>query len=363
MKRHVIFIATIVRHNKLLASALLATIIVELFVYPRYATSDLFSWITLFRGIVLATLCAIILFPQLRRRTTTYDLLIKICTIFPLVFAIAVLYIFKIDPLAADRLAIEDGALEYLSALFCLVAAGLFFTICGNYTSKRHILPARIALFIGFIFFVIGMEEISWLQRILNIESNDFFMKYNAQQEINLHNLNIDLTAFVYYFGAFLLLILLPYYKTTLSRISSNKFLKTACNFIPDRWIIIPSSIMVGFIAYGNHIQTTIALALLLTIGILINEAARFYKDRDIFSVSVASIAVILLCILPIFFGTIIEYDFVNYTLRPWVAQEYMEFLIAFGIMIYAIDYFRSQWLIGWELPSTQARHQIIKNE
>ncbi len=41
--------------------------------------------------------------------------------------------------------------------------------------------------------FVFGVgEEISWGQRILNIESSEFFMKHNVQREINIHNLIVN---------------------------------------------------------------------------------------------------------------------------------------------------------------------------
>src|SRR5690606_5826178 len=44
----------------------------------------------------------------------------------------------------------------------------------------------------GFIFG--AGEEISWGQRILNIESTEFFQKNNAQGETNLHNLVVGET-------------------------------------------------------------------------------------------------------------------------------------------------------------------------
>ena len=45
-------------------------------------------------------------------------------------------------------------------------------------------------IFIGF-FFVAG-EELSWGQRIIGIETTEYFKENNAQQELNLHNLVIS---------------------------------------------------------------------------------------------------------------------------------------------------------------------------
>lgn len=42
------------------------------------------------------------------------------------------------------------------------------------------------------IFFFGAGEEISWGQRIFNIESSAFFMENNAQKETNLHNLVVS---------------------------------------------------------------------------------------------------------------------------------------------------------------------------
>ncbi len=45
---------------------------------------------------------------------------------------------------------------------------------------------------VQFLFFFGAMEEVSWFQRIADIQSSDFFLKHNAQAETNLHNLTIN---------------------------------------------------------------------------------------------------------------------------------------------------------------------------
>ena len=88
----------------------------------------------------------------------------------------------------------EDGIFETLGALF-FVMTSIFFglTILYNYRRKKTLkLMLRQNIFyllLGFVFFIGCMEEISWGQRILNLETPDNLAEYNVQNEINIHNL------------------------------------------------------------------------------------------------------------------------------------------------------------------------------
>ncbi|MCU0844425.1 MAG: hypothetical protein MUC76_05800 [Spirochaetes bacterium] len=64
------------------------------------------------------------------------------------------------------------------------------------------------ALLLLFMFFV-GMEEISWGQRIIGIETADFFMEHNHQREFNLHNLSfVKYTKMLFHNGMLIWLLL-----------------------------------------------------------------------------------------------------------------------------------------------------------
>ena len=83
----------------------------------------------------------------------------------------------------------EDGLIEYLTA-FTLLFLSIFIGIRAiqnkhNYKSLWIVVQLAMA---AVFFFGFG-EEISWGQRIFNIESNTFFQENNAQSETNLHNL------------------------------------------------------------------------------------------------------------------------------------------------------------------------------
>ncbi|NMM48550.1 hypothetical protein [Marinigracilibium pacificum] len=85
----------------------------------------------------------------------------------------------------------EDGLIENLTAGVCFFFS-VFLLIRYIKASKNRSTSWKIVniLMILGLFFVFG-EEISWGQRIFDIESNEFFLENNKQQETNLHNLKV----------------------------------------------------------------------------------------------------------------------------------------------------------------------------
>lgn len=56
----------------------------------------------------------------------------------------------------------------------------------------------------------LGLEEISWFQRVLDIQSPEIMLNRNGQKETNLHNLATGATGNVYYIGACLYGVIIP---------------------------------------------------------------------------------------------------------------------------------------------------------
>lgn len=84
---------------------------------------------------------------------------------------------------------VEDGFVENLTVLplIGIIITGFrYLQQCGK--QKGFPFCAVAILTILASIFVAG-EEISWGQRIFNVESSDFFQKHNSQGETNLHNL------------------------------------------------------------------------------------------------------------------------------------------------------------------------------
>jgi hypothetical protein len=83
-----------------------------------------------------------------------------------------------------ERLTIEDGPIEYLTALVFLVAGVLFIVSAVRRSASRI---WALLLGVGSIF--IAGEEISWGQRLLGLATPESLAESNVQSEINLHNL------------------------------------------------------------------------------------------------------------------------------------------------------------------------------
>ena len=102
----------------------------------------------------------------------------------------------------------EDGIIEYSTAILLFVGALGLFGLARRVTGyKRWLLALYVLAFI----FAAG-EEVSWGQRIFDIQSTEFFLENNRQGETNLHNLVVgDVHLASAIFGNVLTPILLLY--------------------------------------------------------------------------------------------------------------------------------------------------------
>lgn len=85
----------------------------------------------------------------------------------------------------------EDGIYENLTAIMMLVIS-IFIAIRlfnGGFKRNKKWIVYNVLLML-LCFFGFG-EEISWGQRIFSVESSEFFLNNNAQNETNLHNLKV----------------------------------------------------------------------------------------------------------------------------------------------------------------------------
>lgn len=107
------------------------------------------------------------------------------------VFLISSIVIYKIiyGPIHADyrEFMSEDGLVEYSTSITYFLATIFSFLIFKS-IKTNYIKYAILFLVLGFCFLFVGLEEISWGQRILGIETPDLFSE-NVQSETNVHNL------------------------------------------------------------------------------------------------------------------------------------------------------------------------------
>jgi len=84
----------------------------------------------------------------------------------------------------------EDSTIEYMQSVFFGSASILTFSTFLAALKKGSKYYVFLFLFLSFGLLFICLEEISWGQRILKLNTPPFFYKYNEQKEINIHNLS-----------------------------------------------------------------------------------------------------------------------------------------------------------------------------
>ena len=87
---------------------------------------------------------------------------------------------------------VEDGLIEWLTVLALVATMVVCFQRFWQLRRQAKPLFLGMTLLFGLAFLFGAGEEISWGQRLLNIESPEFFLKHNAQEEINFHNTIIN---------------------------------------------------------------------------------------------------------------------------------------------------------------------------
>lgn len=133
----------------------------------------------------------------------------------------------------------EDQWAEYATALALLygsliISRRLFIRWKAiRFPEKLGFVLMALAMFAGF------GEEISWGQRIFNLQSPDFFINHNLQNETNIHNLeifDIKLNQWLFTYGmlmVFLIYFSLPYW------IEKHRFIRKIISryglYIPKR--------------------------------------------------------------------------------------------------------------------------------
>lgn len=94
-------------------------------------------------------------------------------------------YLHSFDPVNYVRLIGEDFYAEYATALSFLLAGSLFAVLaCRRVSAQKRFMFALTALLLA----TVGMEELSWGQRILGFSTPQFMEAFNQQGELTLHN-------------------------------------------------------------------------------------------------------------------------------------------------------------------------------
>jgi len=105
-------------------------------------------------------------------------------------FALLLAVAWSGNPHELSRLLVEDGIVEWTQFLaFALTAGLLGYVTIDRYKNGGMRLEVLVLGGLAALVALAALEEISWFQRILQIQSPEFFQQNNRQSETNLHNL------------------------------------------------------------------------------------------------------------------------------------------------------------------------------
>lgn len=96
------------------------------------------------------------------------------------------------ETLFRESYVVEDGFIEWLTVLGLLLCMGVCVYRIVTLRGQKPLLFMATLAFVALVFIFGAGEEISWGQRIFNVESHEFFEAHNAQGEMNLHNLKVN---------------------------------------------------------------------------------------------------------------------------------------------------------------------------
>ena len=236
------------------------------------------------------------------------------------------LFLFFFDSELFSRLTLEDGITEDASAVFSLISGiimlYLFISIKGQFKTSLYSRGLMLVLGVGLIF--VGLEEVSYFQRVVDIETPQLFQEH-SQYEINIHNFATNYFENLYYFGVFVFFSVIPflYYVFPENRvfaifdelIPSRIFiflglLSAAYNY--DMWSVFPMQ----FAFFGSVAIVIISFFLF---------KGRINRILSFISISIAGAS---------------QYFFLtghSVYERIWEITEYREFLISLTFLLYAV--------------------------
>ncbi|GAA6209420.1 hypothetical protein NBRC116601_27130 [Cognatishimia sp. WU-CL00825] len=190
--------------------------------------------------------------------------------------------------LFGTRFAIEDGPVEYATALFLILSGGVLLQSKSQLISAHRMGRAFTTLY-ATVFFLAAAEEISWGQRIFGWGTGDFFAANNFQDETNLHNLVVgDVHLATTVFGTLLSLVILlylvglPLLTPRLTWLAG--LMKKIALPIPGKrhaLIAVVATLVIGAIDAPRKWEVYELVFALLTVSIFLNPSNRLYRKQN----------------------------------------------------------------------------------
>jgi len=245
------------------------------------------------------------------------------------IFSLFFIFLAVFKPVEFRELSQEDNIIEWGSVILLFGSSIVFIMTWIKKGVSIYIFKNFnwICLFISFVFFVVAMEEISWFQRIIKVETPEMF-KANLQNEMNFHNFNTNYSENIYFFGSFMFLVILPYLVFLFPNILTNKQLKF---YVPRPFIGVLGTIPCAF-NFDRWDALITQFTLFSCIIILWSFRTYLLDQKERNKITIFLIFLILIQI--VFLGNRENY------LGLYDLKEYKEFLIPFCFFIYSLDKF-----------------------
>lgn len=280
--------------------------------------------------------------PELTTGTKTQRL-IKICRFMVPALSLICCVIQLLWPSLAVIIIRKEDWPMYRNGIFIKVALQLlslvFFTlVLKHYLASRQWLAVIVTTLATTVLIVLMGEELSWGQRIFNWTTPAWFSAHNQQNETNLHNLATQVFQNAFYFGGWIVLIALPFWRNFMTRIFS-KFMQTRflIDWLPSLSFVFIFAPAFGFgdpansetgLGYGSNLFIAVSIiVILVTLGI------RAIQKRD--SKLLRNSLVTLLLFITILAASLLN-DRV-WRLSTGAMTDYLEVFINMGIALWAI--------------------------
>jgi hypothetical protein len=240
-----------------------------------------------------------------------------------------------VSPALFGMLAQEDHILEWSSALLLFLASGMFLADALKRARnplghgwQRWSGPILSLAFAG-LFFLIAMEEISWMQRVIGFSTPEALANSNWQGEFNLHNMQTDLSELAFYTGTGFFLLILPLFRELQF---GWKPVALLGDHVPGRAVAAISAPIAVF-DYGHwnllpiQLVTAFAIFSMMTFGALARRTGRNVECILFFGLAAA-----------IFAGQSLVLAAGHQMSEIWEATEFKEFFIALGLSWFAFQ-------------------------
>lgn len=226
------------------------------------------------------------------------------------------------SPTTLTNLVREDRLVEWCSAAFGFLAGSLLLVaVVRNRTRSGSPLTAAALVVLAGLFVLIGLEEVSWFQRVLDIETPAGLVDRNSQRELNLHNLATGPSENLFYGGAFLFGVAWPF-------VLGDRRLPgvlAALGPVAPTPLVLYGSAVVGGIVFEmwNVLAIQLTFWMSLAAMVLVDSA---HPGRHLARYS----AVTLVAVAAIFLSA------GDTMIRDWDDTEVRELVILFNLFVYA---------------------------